>query len=50
MFTPRHVKHSRLLLRHARKYLRYKNDLLSDSDREEIVTWNGRSPQCFTSA
>jgi signal peptidase I len=38
MFTPRHVKHSRLLLRHARKYLRYKNDLLSGSDREEIVT------------
>src|SRR5678815_5102934 len=38
MFTPRYVKHSRLLLRHARKYLRYKNDVLSDSDREEIVT------------
>jgi len=38
MFTPRHVKHSRLLLRHARKYLRYKNDLLSSSDREEIVS------------
>jgi signal peptidase I len=38
MFTPRHVKHSRLLLRHARKYLHYKNDLLSGSDREEIVT------------
>ncbi|PYJ19565.1 MAG: signal peptidase I [Verrucomicrobia bacterium] len=37
MFTPRHVKHSKLLLRHARKYLRYKNDLLSSSDREEIV-------------
>jgi signal peptidase I len=37
MFTPRYVKHSRLLLRHARKYLRYKNDLLSDSSREEIV-------------
>ena len=37
MFTPRYVKHSRLLLRHARKYLRYKNDLLSDSNREEIV-------------
>src|SRR6266478_7775854 len=37
MFTPRHVKHSRLLLRHARKYLRYKNDRLSGSDREEIV-------------
>src|SRR6266545_226871 len=38
MFTPRHVKHSRLLLRHARKYLRYKNDLLSGAGREEIVT------------
>ena len=37
MFTPRHVKHSRLLLRHARKYLRYKDDLLSGSDRAEIV-------------
>ena len=38
MFTPRHIKHSRLLLRHARKYLRYKADLLSASDREQIVT------------
>src|SRR5437899_10305310 len=37
MFTPRHIKHSRLLLRHARKYLRYKDDLLSESDRGEIV-------------
>src|SRR5881397_471662 len=37
MFTSRHVKHSRLLLRHARKYLRYKDDQLSASDREEIV-------------
>src|SRR5205807_8468816 len=37
MFTPRYIKHSRLLLRHARKYLRYKDDLLSESDREEIV-------------
>src|SRR6266403_1944679 len=37
MFTPRHIKHSRLLLRHARKYLRYKADLLSGSDRDEIV-------------
>src|SRR6266542_2270109 len=37
MFTSRQVKHSRLLLRHARKYLRYKDDLLSGSDREEIV-------------
>ena len=37
MFTPRYVKHSRLLLRHAQKYLRYKNDLLSASSREEIL-------------
>ncbi|HEX5492726.1 MAG TPA: hypothetical protein VFX07_15805, partial [Candidatus Udaeobacter sp.] len=37
MFTPRHIKHSRLLLRHARKYLRYKHDKLSDTDREQIV-------------
>ncbi len=37
MFTSRQVKHSRLLLRHARKYLRYKDDRLSTSDREEIL-------------
>src|SRR5947208_9384017 len=37
MFTPRYIKHSRLLLRHARKYLPYKDDRLSESDREEIV-------------
>jgi len=37
MFTSRHVKHSRLLLRHARKYLRYKDDRLSTSAREEIL-------------
>ncbi|MBO0696466.1 MAG: signal peptidase I [Verrucomicrobia bacterium] len=37
MFTSRHVKHSRLLLRHARKYLRYKDDKLSSADREQIV-------------
>src|SRR3982751_1106337 len=37
MFTSRHIKHSRLLLRHARKYLRYKHDLLSDADRDQIV-------------
>ena len=37
MFTSRHIKHSRLLLRHARKYLRYKHDKLSDDDREQIV-------------
>src|SRR6201982_1583037 len=37
MFTRRHIKHSRLLLRHARKYLRYKDDRLSTPDREQIV-------------
>src|SRR6184192_4947585 len=37
MFTSRHIKHSRLLLRHARKYLRYKHDKLSDADRQQIV-------------
>jgi signal peptidase I len=38
MFTSRHIKHSRLLLRHARKYLRYKHDKLNDADREQIVS------------
>src|SRR5437879_2867536 len=38
MFTSRQIKHSRLLLRHARKYLRYKHDLLSDADRQQIVS------------
>jgi len=33
----RYIKHSKLLLRHAQKYLRYKNDLLSPSNRQEIV-------------
>src|SRR5207245_7569954 len=37
MFTSRHIKHSRLLLRHARKYVRYKDDRLSASDREQIL-------------
>src|SRR6266567_3034334 len=37
MFTSRQVKHSRLLLRHARKYLRYKDDQLSSADRDQIT-------------
>src|ERR1700736_162053 len=36
MFTPRYVKHSKLLLRHAHKYLRYKQDVLPESTTEEI--------------
>ena len=37
MFTARYVKHSRLLLRHAQKFLRYKADVLPQETREEIV-------------
>jgi len=37
MFTSRQVKHSRLLLRHARKFLRYKDDQLSSADRDQIT-------------
>jgi signal peptidase I len=37
MFTPRYIKHSRLLLRHAQKYLRYKSDLLGPSTRQELA-------------
>lgn len=37
MFTPRYIKHSRLLVRHAQKYLRYKKDVLKESERAEIV-------------
>src|SRR5206468_10314481 len=37
MFTRRHIKHSRLLLRHARKYLHYKDDRLIVPDRQEIL-------------
>ena len=36
MFTPRYVKHSKLLLRHGQKYLRYKKDVLSDAERDNI--------------
>ncbi|HJT81480.1 MAG TPA: signal peptidase I [Chthoniobacterales bacterium] len=36
MFTSRQVKHSKLLLRHAHKFLRYKQDVLTQPDREEI--------------
>jgi signal peptidase I len=36
MFTPRYVKHSKLLLRHAQKYLRYKRDILQEHDHAEI--------------
>jgi signal peptidase I len=38
MFIPRYVKHSKLLLRHAQKYLRYKSDVLGASTRESLVS------------
>jgi signal peptidase I len=36
MFVSRHVKHSKLLLRHAHKYLRYKDDVIAATDRDEL--------------
>src|SRR5438874_7975067 len=36
MFTPRYVKHSKLLLRHAQKYLRYKRDILETAIYDAI--------------
>ena len=36
MFTPRYVKQSRMLLRHAQKFLRYKYDVLEPSIRESL--------------
>src|SRR5438445_3525124 len=36
MFAPRYRKHSKLLLRHAQKYLRYKRDIL-DTETYDIV-------------
>src|SRR2546423_2336813 len=37
MFTPRHVKHSKLLVRHAQKYLRYKRDILEPESYDLIA-------------
>src|SRR5258708_37398069 len=36
MFGPRYVKHSKLLLRHAQKYLRYKRDIL-DTETYDLI-------------
>ena len=36
MFTARYIKHSKLLVRHAQKYLRYKADILDAALREQI--------------
>ena len=36
MFTPRYIKHGRLLIRHAEKLLRYRKDVLSESTISEL--------------
>src|ERR1700686_530321 len=36
MFSRHYIKHSKLLLRHAHKYVRYKQDVLEPAQREEI--------------
>jgi signal peptidase I len=42
MFTPRYLKHAKLLLRHTQKYLRYKSDVLNAPVLEEIGAAMGR--------
>lgn len=37
MFESRDVKHSRLLLRHAEKFLRYKRDVLEEGTRDKLT-------------
>ena len=37
MFTPRYVKHSKLLVRHAQKYLRYKRDIFEPESYDLIA-------------
>ena len=36
MFTPRYIKHGRLLVRHAEKLLRYRKDVLSDTATADL--------------
>jgi len=36
MFTSRYVKHSKLLVRHAQKYLRYKRDVMEAGTYDEV--------------
>src|SRR5246127_2868985 len=36
MFTSRYVKHSKLLVRHAKKYLRYKRDVMAAATYDEV--------------
>src|SRR5467141_796052 len=41
MFTSRYVRHSKLLVRHAKKFLRYKRDVL-DTDSYDLIAANIR--------
>ena len=38
MFTPGYIKHGRLLLHHAEKLFRYRQDLLSESTASDLKT------------
>jgi signal peptidase I len=38
MFTPRYIKHGKLLLRHARKFLHYRKDVLSEVELADFQT------------
>lgn len=38
MFTPRYIKHARILIRHAEKLLRYRKDLLSEVTIADLKT------------
>ena len=38
MFQSREIKHTRLLLRHAEKFLRYKKDVLDANTRDSLTT------------
>jgi signal peptidase I len=42
MFVPRYVKHGKLLLRHGRKFLHYKRDILSEADLADVQNHIGR--------
>jgi len=47
MFTSRYVKHSKLLLRHAQKYLRYKRDVLDAETYDAVARIFGDfMPRC----
>ncbi len=41
MFTPRYIKQSKLLLRHAQKFLRYKRDVLDQATAKEMESTMG---------